>query len=117
MSDITWLEKPVDQSYGAAEEYLSLILGEDQASEGVALIRDAPVIVKKAGDILRASGHTLAPESVKGVARTLAKIKAGDPLSPVLLFRAYPMIIADGYHRVSALCHLDPDTLVHCQLV
>ena len=49
------------------------------------------------------------------VAADLAKIKKGQPLSPILLIRGdltsgVPLQIADGYHRVCASYHTDENT-------
>jgi hypothetical protein len=45
----------------------------------------------------------------------------GKQLSPVLLVRgtlgAYPLVIADGYHRVCAAYHTDENAEVPCKLV
>jgi hypothetical protein len=111
-----WIDTPEDHSYTDARDYLSLMLGDEQADQGVELLRETPVITRKAKDILRASGHKLAPADDPAVGKVFDKVRRGEPLSPVLLFRAYPMIIADGFHRVCALYHLDPDIGVLCQI-
>jgi hypothetical protein len=56
------------------------------------------------------------------VGSDLAKITAGQPLSPVLLVRGdllsgTPRHIADGYHRVCASYYTDENTDIPCRLV
>lgn len=117
MHQPAWLSAPEEHDYPAALDYLDLLLVDEHSTFLVDLLRDAPVVVKKAKDILRASELPLLDKSESHVAKDLAKVKGGIPLSPVLLVRFNPLVIADGYHRVCALYHLDPDTEVHCKLV
>ena len=48
-------------------------------------------------------------------------VKKGKALSPVLLVRGeigrYPLVVADGYHRICASYHLDEDTEIPCRMV
>jgi len=53
-------------------------------------------------DLLRASGLPLADAENPEVARDLSKVKFRTRLSPVLLVRGEPLVIADGYNRVCA---------------
>ena len=81
----------------------------------------APIAQFKAKDILRASGLVALPSTNRHVARDVAKITAGTPLSPVLLIRgdlrhAVPVQVADGYHRVCASYLLDEDADVSCRI-
>lgn len=70
-------------------------------------------------DILRAAGLPCLPADSEDVAAKLAKVRDGKPLAPVMLVRpkSGPLVIADGYHRVSASYLLDESTPVHCVLV
>jgi hypothetical protein len=50
----------------------------------------------------------------------LAKVSAGQALSPILLLRGtdqHPPIVADGYHRVCASYWIDENTDIPCILV
>ncbi len=50
----------------------------------------------------------------------LAKVNAGQPLSPILLLRGSdrgPLVVADGYHRVCASYWTDENTDIPCILV
>jgi hypothetical protein len=109
---ITWLSMPEHHDYKAAEDYLLLVLDPKHAQNAVRQLRQAKQTrTWKAKDILRAAQlEPLAPDN-QGVAAKLAKLRAGKPLSPVLLVQREdaPLIIADGYHRVSA-AHLTDES-------
>ena len=64
----------------------------------------------------------LLPENNVHVAKDLAKVKDGTPLSPVLVVRGdagngLPLVVADGYHRICASHALDEDADIPCRLV
>ncbi|HVS04790.1 MAG TPA: hypothetical protein VHK65_01305 [Candidatus Dormibacteraeota bacterium] len=117
----TWKKEPDDHDYPAAEDYLSLLMPPAQAKRVVRRLRTAPLVTRKAKDLLRASRlRVLAPENFH-VAHDLQKVKAGKQLSPVLLVRGQlssevPLTIADGYHRVCASYHLDEDADIPCRI-
>jgi len=51
----------------------------------------------------------------------LKKISKGKPLAPVLLVagdmtKGIPMVVADGYHRICAVCYDDEHAPVACQM-
>jgi hypothetical protein len=71
----------------------------------------------KAKDVLRASELALLAEDNKHVASDLDKVKSGRKLSPVLLVRGQPLLVADGYHRVCASYHLDENADIPCRIV
>jgi hypothetical protein len=117
-----WKNEPDDHDYPAAHDYLSLVSTEAVADTLVEALRSSPLVHRKAKDLLRASGLDLLPESNVHVARDLAKVAAGHPLSPVLLVRGdlsrnSALTIADGYHRICASHHLDENADVPCRLV
>lgn len=117
-----WKQRPDDHDYPAAEDYLSLIAAPDEAKLLVRSLRTAPIVHRKAKDLLRASALPLLPPDNFHVAKDLDKIAAGRLLSPVLcvrgMLRAHvPLIVADGYHRICASYHLDEDASIPCRLV
>jgi hypothetical protein len=117
-----WKTEPDDHDFPAAHDYLSLLVREDQANRLVAALRAAPVLHRKAKDLLRASGLAALPEDNVHVAKDLHKVHAGELLSPVLLVRgdiswAAALIVADGYHRICASYHLDEDADIPCRMV
>jgi hypothetical protein len=96
---------PQAHDYRAAEDYLLLVLEPKEAKHGVHELRRAKhTRAWKAKDILRAAGLEPLPAEDEGVAAKLEKLRADEPRSPVLLVQREdgPLIIADGYHRVSA---------------
>jgi hypothetical protein len=117
----TWKKEPDDHDYPAAEDYLSLLMPPAQAKRVVRRLRTAPLVTRKAKDLLRASRlPALLPENFH-VARDLQKVKEGKQLSPVLLVRGQltsdvSVTIADGYHRICASYHLDEDTDIPCRI-
>jgi hypothetical protein len=119
---VTWLAKPELHDYQAAEDYLSLIMSAKQAAEWRQKLSAAQdqVTHRKAKDILRASQLTLLARDNKHVAADLAKVNAGQALSPILLLRGddeHPLIVADGYHRVCASYWVDENTAIPCILI
>jgi hypothetical protein len=116
-----WREQPDQHDYPAAEDYLSLLTTPAEAKRLARRLRVAPVVHRKAKDLLRASGlPVLAPDNFH-VAKDLKKVAQGTLLSPVLLVRGIlrtdmPLIVADGYHRICASYHLDEDADIPCRL-
>jgi ParB-like chromosome segregation protein Spo0J len=102
---ITWLDMPEHHDYGAAEDYLLLVLSPRHAEHAVKQLREAKHTRSwKAKDVLRAAGLDGLGADNEGVAAKLAKIEAGKPLAPILVVQREdgPLVIADGYHRTSA---------------
>ncbi len=109
---LTWLPLPEHHDYRAAEEYLRLVLDPKRAEHAAHGLRHAGrTRAWKAKDILRAAGLPALPAGNEGVAAKLAKLRSGEPLAPVLLVQRDdgPLILADGYHRVSA-AHLQDES-------
>jgi hypothetical protein len=115
-----WKEEPEEHDFPAAADYLSLLFSELEAAALVEQLRSAPLIRRKAKDLLRASQLELLPETDTEVRRDLKKVAGGEGLSPVLLVRgrgdARALIVADGYHRICASYHLDEDAAIPCRL-
>ena len=112
-----WKDKPDEHDFPAATDYLTLLVTPVQATKLVKALRKADLIHRKAKDILRASGLDLLPENNTHVASDLGKVRQGEKLSPVLLVRGQPLVIADGYHRVCASYWIDEDADIPCRLV
>ncbi len=112
---VTWMPTPDPHDYPAAASYLSMVLDDAATGQVVATLRSAQEAHYKAKDILRASRLDLLPTSNVHVTADLAKVKAGKPLSPILMVRGNartgtPALIADGYHRVCASYYVDENT-------
>ncbi len=115
MAKIVWKEEPDEHDYPAAAAYLSLLASDELVMRIVSELQSAPVRRGMAKDILRASRLELLPADDQHVAKDMAKVRAGKPLSPVLLIRGevprdIALQIADGYHRVCASYHLGEDS-------
>jgi len=117
----TWKEQPDDHDYPAASDYLSLILDDRSTAAVVDTLRKAPLIHRKAKDLLRASNLPGLPPDNPHVAKDLKKVAKGEMLSPVLLVRGrvhddVALTVADGYHRICASYHLNEDADIPCRL-
>lgn len=116
-----WKNRPDGKDFEAAQSYLSLIYSAADAKRLVRALRSVKTVERSAKDLLRASTLPLLPRDESHVAADLKRIGKAKPLSPVLLIRgdmatALPLIIADGYHRVCAVCYYDEDAPVSCRL-
>ena len=117
--DIRWLAEPEEANYPAAASYLALVVDEKEADRTVKRLRKAPMTTFKAKDIFRASGLPLLGISNFQVDKNREKIKAGKPISPLLLVRdgaRGKVVIADGYHRLCAVYSLHQDTPIPCKI-
>jgi len=113
---VRWLDEPEDKDYAAAQSYLSLLVGADDLAPLIERLRNAPSGRWRAKDILRAAHlPLLSAKQSEEVAEKLAKVRAKEALSPILLvvLRAdVVMQIADGYHRTCAAFLAHEDSLV-----
>jgi len=121
VAQIMWKEEPDEHDYPAATSYLSLVVQPRLAEVAVSALQVARLEHFAAKDILRASRLPLLPPDDQHVAKDIAKVKAGRPLSPVLLVRGvltrgFTLQIVDGYHRVCASYHLGADTEIPCRI-
>ncbi|HEX4392673.1 MAG TPA: hypothetical protein VH084_14225 [Mycobacterium sp.] len=122
MATVLWGEAPDEDDYPAAADYLALLAPAAQISEIVAALKQAPIVHKRAKDLLRASCLALLPRDNPHVQRDLKKIKKGTALSPILVVRGeldtgVAMQIADGYHRVCASYYTDENTDIPVRIV
>jgi hypothetical protein len=114
---IKWLDAPETKDYPAALSYLSLHFDVKTARSMAACLMEQPLTMFAAKDIIRASGLRLLDDSNYHVAHNLSKIAHEQPLSPILLVRGQPLIVADGYHRVCSVYAIDEDIMVPGQIV
>jgi hypothetical protein len=72
-----WKDEPDKHDYDAAEDYLSLLMPATSARKLARRLRTAPLVRRKAKDLLRASQlPVLAPENIH-VVTDLKKVKGG----------------------------------------
>jgi hypothetical protein len=116
-----WLDEPQDKDYTAAHSYLSLLVPAAELDSLIARLREAPAGRWRAKDILRAARlPLLSAKESQEVAEKLAKVRAKEALSPILLvvLRADVIAqIADGYHRTCAAFLASEDSLVPGRIV
>jgi hypothetical protein len=109
VESIEWLDHVAEHDYAAAAAYLSIKFDEDAVRKTVAKLEKAPLVSRRANDVLRAAGLEPAPLSDPGVHKDLIKVLTGVALSPILVVTGVPHAdIADGYHRASLVYQLDP---------
>jgi hypothetical protein len=117
---IKWLADAEEHTYPAAQSYLLLLRDEHQVGKLISGLRSAGVTQFKAKDVFRASGLSLLGVSNSHVEKDRRKIKAGKPLSPLLLVRDEnngKVVVADGYHRLCAVYTFDEDAWIKCKIV
>ena len=118
---LVWSKKPEQRDYDAAASFLSLVFRTARATAIVRALRKRPITQRSAKDLLRASGLPLLPPDEASVRDDLKKIAKGKPLAPVLLVcgdmsKGIPLLVADGYHRICAVCHYDEFAPIACQM-
>ena len=121
MPKVLWETEPEDHDYPAAQSYLSLLTDADEISRMVSELRNSPIEIIKAKDVIRASGLALLDRSNFHVKRDLKKIMETRALVPILLVRGnggkhLPLTIADGYHRACAVYWNDEDDFIHARI-
>jgi hypothetical protein len=113
---VKWLDEPEEKDYAAAHSYLSLLVPGRDLDRLIEALKKAPTGSWRAKDILRATQLPLLGAKQSGeVAEKLAKIRANERLSPILIVILRPDVvaqIADGYHRTCAAYLVDEDALV-----
>ena len=121
MPKVLWETEPEDHDYPAAQSYLSLLTDADEISRMVIELRNSPIEVIKAKDVIRASGLALLDRSNFHVKRDLKRIMEKTALVPILLVRGdggkhLPLTIADGYHRACAVYWNNEDDFIHARI-
>ncbi len=119
---IKWGPLPTQTDFKAALAYLTLLLPESAARRVVNRRRAVRCVHYAAKDLLRACGLDLLPADEYHVAKNIKRIRKGKTLSPAIvvqgdLLRQRPFIIADGFHRICAVCHSDEDAPVSVVLL
>lgn len=117
-----WNKAPEAKDYQAAQSFLSLVYPGRRARKLVRAMREAKTVEHAAKDLLRASNLPLLGRAEAHVGRDLRKLHKGEALPPVLLVQGdlssqRRLVVADGYHRICAICHYDEDAPVRCRLV
>jgi hypothetical protein len=119
---IAWKKKPEAEDYDGARNFLSLIFPGTKTEKLLAALHKTANIERAAKDLLRASGLPLLPRDEPHVDEDLKRIHKGKLLPPILLVRGdmskgVPLIVADGYHRICAICYYDESAPIPCRMV
>ncbi len=106
------------RSWPQPEDTKKLVL---KAAGLVKNLRNAKLVEHAAKDLLRAAHLPLLPSDESHVSEDLKRIQKGKPLAPVLLVRGdiatgLPLIVADGYHRICAVCYFDESAPIPCRI-
>jgi hypothetical protein len=101
---------------------MSLLYSDAEAAKLLRALREAKTVEYSAKDLLRASDLPFLPRDDPHVDADLKRIHKGKPLAPILLIRGaksqgITLTVADGYHRICAICHYDEDTPIRCRMV
>jgi hypothetical protein len=120
-SKLKWSEKEEGADFDAAFQYLSLLCSDRKAHALVKSLRSSKLLDHAAKDLLRAAQLPLLPRDNPHVDEDLKRIQKGKPLAPVLLVRGdmangLPLTVADGYHRICAVCYFDESAPVRCRI-
>ena len=118
---LKWSEAGEAEDFAAAFKYLSLLCPEKKVNALVKSLRDSKPLDHAAKDLLRAAQLPLLPRDDPHVDEDLKRIQKGKPLPPVLLVRGdlasgLPLVVADGYHRICAVCYFDESAPVRCRI-
>jgi hypothetical protein len=116
-----WKKKPEEEDYESARRFLSLLYSKGDTRKHLRALLQAPSVEYVAKDLLRASGLPLLLREEPHVNEDLRKIHKRKPLAPVLLVQGdmsqgIALLVADGYHRICAVCYYDEDTPIRCRL-
>jgi hypothetical protein len=119
---IVWKHKSEPEDYEGALNFLTLIFSEAKSNNLLGALHKAKNINRAAKDLLRAAKLPLLPRDEPHVDEDLKRIHKGKPLAPVLLIRGdmskgIPLIVADGYHRICAICYYDESAPIPSRLV
>ena len=120
--ELKWTEKQEGADFEAAFKFLSLLCSNTRANTIVKSLRGAKVLEHAAKDLLRAAELPLLPSDELHVSEDLKRIQKGKALAPCSfavrgdLASGLPLVVADGYHRICAVCYFDESAPVHCRI-
>lgn len=118
---LLWTNEGAASDFEAARRYLSLLAPDAKVGALVKNLRNAKIVDHAAKDLLRAAQLPLLPRDEPHVDADLKRIHKAKPLAPILVVRGdfalgLPLVVADGYHRICAVCYFDENAPVHCRV-
>ena len=119
--ELKWSESKEGADFEAAFKFLLLLCSDPRANAIVKSLRGSKLLDHAAKDLLRAAQLPLLPSDESHVSEDLKRIQKGKALAPVLLVRGdlaggLPLVVADGYHRICAVCYFDESAPVRCRI-
>ena len=119
---LEWTKKGEASDFDAARNFLSLLYSDAKAKALVESLRNATLVEHAAKDLLRAAQLPRLPRDEAHVDDDLKRIHKGKPLAPILLIqgdmtKGLPLVVADGYHRICAICYFDESAPIPCRTV
>jgi hypothetical protein len=119
---LVWKGKPESEDYDGAHRDMSLLYSDVEAAKVLRALREAKTSEYPAKDLLRASDLPLHQRDDPHVDANLKRIHKGKPLAPILLLRGaksqgITLTVADGYHRICAICHYDKNAPIRRRMV
>jgi hypothetical protein len=119
---LRWTSEGAASDFEAARKYLSLLAPDAKVNALVKALRSAKIVDHAAKDLLRAAQLPLLPIDDPHVDADLKRIHKRKPLAPILVVRGdfalrLPLVVADGYHRICAVCYFDENAPVRCRIV
>ena len=101
---------------------MSLLYSDVEAAKLLRALREAKTSEYPAKHLLRASDLPLLACDELQVDAALKRIHKGKPLAPILMIRGaksrgITLTVADGYHRICAICHYDENSPIRCRMV
>lgn len=114
---VKWLDEPPQSSLEHAKKYCELKFGQPIADAAHHALSHAATKKYEAKDLLRACNRQALPMVDSGVQRALADVRAGTPGNPLLIIQTpRGPDIADGYHHLSLVYHLDPTAKIPARI-
>ena len=118
---LRWTSEGAAPDFEAARKYLSLLAPDAKVNALIKTLREAKILDHAAKDLLRAAQLPLLPRDDPHVDADLKRIHKGKALAPILAVRGdfalgLPLIVADGYHRICAVCYFDENAPVRCRI-
>jgi hypothetical protein len=114
---VKWMPDVADKDYTEAMRKMTQRFNEPIAEKIVAALHKAPVVKRRAKDLLDAV--RLPPHGMNDpiVHKEFLMALRGDPLSPILLTQQPEGLqMVDGFHRLSFCYHVDPFMKVACKI-
>jgi hypothetical protein len=118
---LRWTSEGAASDFEAARKYLSLLAPDAKVNALIKTLREAKILDHAAKDVLRAAQLPLLPRDDPHVDADLKRIHKGKALAPILAVSGdfalgLPLIVADGYHRICAVCYFDENAPVRCRI-